>query len=50
MKKRGRPAVSRLVRVTPEFREQPDVEKLVRVLLIIAQKLAAEEREGVAMK
>jgi hypothetical protein len=50
MKKQGRPAASRHVRVTPEFLEKPDIEKLARVLLMIAQKLAVEEQEGDAMK
>jgi hypothetical protein len=36
---RGRPAASRNVRVTPEFREKPDIEQLARVLLNIADKL-----------
>ena len=41
--KHGRPANSRNVRVTPEFLEKPDIEKLARVLLAIAVKLAAKE-------
>ena len=46
-KKRGRPMASRDVRVTPEFRDNPDIEKLGRALiavaLSIAQKKEAEE-------
>lgn len=47
-RKRGRPLASRDVRVTPEFRENPDIEKLARALIAvatsIAQKKEAEER------
>ena len=47
-KKRGRPMASREVRVTPEFRENPEIEKLGRALiavaLSIAQKKEAEEQ------
>ncbi len=35
-RKRGRPMSSHNVSVTPEFREQPDIEKLGRVLIAIA--------------
>ncbi|MDE6906464.1 MAG: hypothetical protein K2P76_16350 [Lachnospiraceae bacterium] len=35
-KKRGRPMSSHNVSVTPEFREEPDIEKLGRVLIAIA--------------
>lgn len=48
MKKRGRPMASHDVKVTPEFRENPDIEKLGRALiavaLSIAQKKEAEEK------
>lgn len=51
-KKRGRPMASRDVRVTPEFRDNPDIEKLGRALiavaLSIAQKKEAEEAEKTA--
>ena len=44
---RGRPMASRDVKVTPEFRENPDIEKLGRALIAvairIAQKKEAEE-------
>lgn len=47
-KKRGRPMASHDVKVTPEFRENPDVEKLGRALVAvaisIAQKKEAEEK------
>lgn len=46
-RKRGRPKTSRDVRVTPEFRENPDIEKLGRALtaaaISIAEKRKAEE-------
>ena len=45
--KRGRPMTSHEVKVTPEFRDNPDIEKLGRALIAvaisIAQKKAAEE-------
>lgn len=48
MKKRGRPMASHDVKVTPEFRENSDIEKLGRALiavaLSIAQKKEAEEK------
>lgn len=47
-KKRGRPMASHDVKVTPEFRENPDIEKLGRALVAvaisIAQKKEAEEK------
>ena len=46
-KKHGRPMASRNVRVTPEFRQDPDIEQLGRALIAvaisIAQKKATEE-------
>lgn len=46
-KKRGRPMFSDDVKVTPEFRDNPDIEKLGRALIAvaisIAQKKMAEE-------
>ena len=45
--KRGRPMSSDNVKVTPEFRDNPDLEKLGRALIAvaisIAQKKMAEE-------
>jgi len=32
------------VRITPEFRKEPDMEKMVRALIAIAEKMATEER------
>ena len=46
--KRGRPMASHDIKVTPEFRENPDIEKLGRALIAvsisIAQKKEAEEK------
>ena len=46
-RKRGRPMASHDVKVTPEFRDNPDLEKLGRALIAvaisIAQKKMAEE-------
>lgn len=46
-KKHGRPMASRNVKVTPEFRPDPDIEQLGRALIAvaisIAQKKEAEE-------
>lgn len=44
-KKRGRPMLSNRVRVIPEFREHPDVEKLARALIGIATDMARKEAE-----
>ncbi len=53
-KSRGRPMSSRDVRVTPEFRENPDIEKLARALIAvaisIAQKKEAEEAAQAAQE
>lgn len=47
-KKRGRPMTSNNVKVTPEFRDNPDIEKLGRALIAvaisIARKKEAEEK------
>lgn len=42
-KKRGRPMQSNQVRVIPEFREHPDVEKLARALIAIATDMAKKK-------
>jgi len=34
----GRPAASTNVRVVPEFRQEPDIEKLARTFIAIAEK------------
>ena len=43
-KKRGRPMTSHKVRVIPEFRENPDIEKLARALIGIAISLADKKQ------
>lgn len=42
-KKRGRPLASRNVRVTPEFRDNPDIEKLARALIAVATSIAQKK-------
>lgn len=49
-KKRGRPMLSNRVRVIPEFREHPDVEKLARALIGIATDMARKEAEAAKAK
>lgn len=53
-KSRGCPMSSKDVRVTPEFRENPDIEKLARALIAvaisIAQKKEAEEAAQAAQE
>lgn len=49
-KKRGRPMLSNRVRVIPEFREHPDVEKLARALIGIATDMARKEAEATKAK
>ena len=39
-KKRGRPMFSDDVKVTPEFRDNPDIEKLGRALIAVAISIA----------
>ena len=39
----GRPIASRNIRVIPEFREKPDVEKLGRALIAIAKMMTGKE-------
>lgn len=43
-RKRGRPMSSRNVKVTPEFREQPDIEKLGRALIAVAMRIAEQKQ------
>lgn len=45
---RGRPKESGSVRVTPEFRDEPDIEKLGRTLIAVA-KLMAEQKSNKAV-
>ncbi|MDE6259392.1 MAG: hypothetical protein K2M42_00775 [Oscillospiraceae bacterium] len=42
-KKRGRPMASHDVRVTPEFRDNPDIEKLGRALIAVAISIAQQK-------
>ena len=44
-KKRGRPMSSDDVKVTPEFRENPDIEKLGRALIAVAISIAQKKAE-----
>jgi hypothetical protein len=52
--KLGRPIASRSVRVTPEFRDNPDIDKLVRAMIAISKSLAEKKttecRKGEAVK
>ena len=41
------PTQAHKVRVTPEFRKEPDIEKMVHALIAIAEKMASE-KQGVA--
>lgn len=43
-KSRGRPMASRNIRVTPEFRDEPDIEKLGRALIAVALKIAEQKQ------
>lgn len=43
-KKQGRPMASRDVHVTPEFREEPDIEKLGRALIAVAMRIAEQKQ------
>lgn len=43
-KSRGRPMASRNVRVMPEFRDEPDIEKLGRALIAVALKIAEQKQ------
>ena len=44
VKRLGQHHVPGRVRVTPEFRKEPDIEKLVHALILIAEKMANEEQ------
>ena len=41
---RGRPLVSKNICVIPEFHEKPDIEKLGRALIAVANRLAEEKK------
>ena len=43
-KQRGRPQTSHDVRVTPEFRDNPDLDKLGRVLIAVAMRIAEQKQ------
>lgn len=45
-KRQGRPMASRAVKVTPEFRENLDIEKLGRALIAVAISIAQEKEEA----
>ena len=47
-KKRGRPMTSHDVRVTPEFRDNPDIEKLGRALIAAAIHIAEQKKAAEA--
>lgn len=49
-KSRGRPMTSRDVKITPEFRENPDIEKLGQALIAAAMNLAEKKRAEEAAK
>lgn len=50
-RKRGRPMASRDVKITPEFRKNPDIEKLGRALIAVAIRIAQQkEAEETATK
>lgn len=41
-RKRGRPRLQEPVRITPVFREKPDIPKLGRAVIALAEKMAEE--------
>ncbi len=43
-RRRGRPKESTFVRVTPEFRSEPDMEKLGQALIAVAKLIAEKKR------
>lgn len=49
-KKRGRPTTSRDVEVTPEFRKDPDIEKLGQALIAVAISIARQKEAEEAQK
>lgn len=42
--RRGRPMASHDVKITPEFRDNPDLEKLGRALIAVAISIAQKKR------
>lgn len=49
-KSRGRPMTSCDVKITPEFRENPDIEKLGRALIAVAIRIAQQKEAEEAAK
>lgn len=49
-KKRGRPLGSRAVKVTPEFRENPDIKKMGLVFMAAAKRFMELEQEESAAR
>lgn len=47
---RGRPMTSRDVKITPEFRENPDIEKLGWALIAVAIRIAQQKEAEEAAK
>lgn len=47
-RRRGRPQKSNFVRVTPEFRSKPDMEKLGQALIAAARLIAEKKRTEAA--
>ena len=43
-KQRGRPQTSRDVRVAPEFRDNPDLDKLGRALIAVAMRIVEQKQ------
>lgn len=43
-KQRGRPQISHNVRVTPEFRDNPDLDKLGRALIAVAMRIFEQKQ------
>ena len=43
-KQRGRPQTSHDVRVTPEFRDNPDLDKLGRALIAVAMRIVEQKQ------
>ena len=42
-KKQGRPSGAGNVRIKPEFRTKPDIEKMARALIAVAKKIAEKK-------
>ena len=45
-KKRGRPMCSHHVRIVPEYRDTPDMEKLGQALISVAVNIAEKKKAG----